>query len=98
MAATESRQDAPVEGEPVSRDGPLTSRSVLVVVVAVVVAVLALLWMAAESHYRSCLAAAEARYPAVPVSAFNTKATGPLKLSFQQERRAAVNDCGRLPL
>lgn len=52
--------------------------------------------LALESRYRSCVTAAEARYPAVPVSAFNTRSTGPVKVSFVAERQRAVDDCGRL--
>lgn len=48
-----------------------------------------------EARYRSCLQKAEAKYPAVPVSAFNTRATGPLKVSFTAERARALDRCGR---
>ena len=48
-----------------------------------------------EARYRSCIASAEARYPAVPVSAFNQQSTGPLKVSFVEERADALDDCGR---
>jgi hypothetical protein len=57
-----------------------------------------LLWLAGEAHYRSCVEAAEARYPAVSVSAFNTRDTGPLKLSYAVERGRAVQACDHLPL
>ena len=57
----------------------------------------AAVWGAMESHYRSCVASAEARFPAVPVSAMNGTETGPLKLSFLTERQEAVESCGRLP-
>ena len=97
MVATENPPDAPVGDPPrASRGSRFTPQIVLAA--AVVVAAIALLWMAGEAHYRGCVEAAQARYPSVPVSAFNTEGTGPLKLSFEQERRAAVNDCGRLPL
>ena len=52
--------------------------------------------IALESRYRSCVSAAQARYPAVAVSAFNTRTTGPLKVSFVEQRQSAVDDCGRL--
>ena len=61
------------------------------------VLMLCLLWGAGESHYRSCVMAAEARFPGVPVSALTTRETGPLKLSFVEERQRAVADCDRLP-
>jgi hypothetical protein len=38
---------------------------------------------------------ADARYPAVAVSAFTGRATGPLKVSFVAERARALDDCGR---
>jgi hypothetical protein len=31
----------------------------------------------------------------VPVSAFTGRATGPLKVSYVEERTAALDDCGR---
>lgn len=37
---------------------------------------------------------AEAKFPAVPVSAFSGKQTGPLKVSFVSERAKAVDECG----
>ncbi|HEX8054874.1 MAG TPA: hypothetical protein VF517_17955 [Thermoleophilaceae bacterium] len=45
---------------------------------------------------RACIESAEARYPAVSVSAFVTRdrsASGPLKLSFVRERQRAVAAC-----
>jgi hypothetical protein len=48
-----------------------------------------------ESRYRSCIARAEAEFPAVPVSSFNQRATGPLKVSFVEERARALDACGR---
>ena len=73
-------------------------RARLTLLVAVVLITIAALWGAMESHYRSCVAAAEARFPAVPVSAVNGEQTGPLKLSFLTERQEAVEECGRLPI
>jgi len=48
-----------------------------------------------EARYRSCIARAEAEFPAVPVSSFNQRATGPLKVSFVEERARALDACGR---
>jgi hypothetical protein len=45
---------------------------------------------------RACIESAQARYPAVSVSAFVTRdraASGPLKLSFVRERQRAVAAC-----
>lgn len=64
--------------------------------IATGVMALSLLLLALESRYHSCVAAAEARYPAVAVSAFTTRSTGPVKVSFVEEREEAVEDCGRL--
>ena len=63
-------------------------------VIAVVVLLLCALMLVGESRYRSCIARAEADYPAVPVSALNSRVTGPLKVSFATERSRALDDCG----
>jgi hypothetical protein len=83
-----------VPGRSASEDGRLR----LAAIVALALITLSVLWGAMESHYRSCVAAAEARFPAVPVSALASRETGPLKLSFVRERQQAVGDCGRLPI
>lgn len=70
----------------------------LALAIAAAVVAVALLWGAMESHYSACVTAAEARFPAVPVSALNGRETGPLKLSFLTERQEAVDECGRLPI
>ena len=75
--------------------GPINWRFVAIVA-AVTIVVLSVFWIAAESHYRSCIAKANAKFPAVAVSAFNGKATGPLRVSFVTERQKAVDDCHRL--
>jgi hypothetical protein len=75
---------------------PRLSRAAwIAVTVGLVLVVLSVVSLALESRYRSCVAAAEARYPAVAVSAFNSRTTGPVKLSYVTERQAAVGDCGR---
>jgi hypothetical protein len=66
--------------------------AVIAAVVLLVCAVLATL----EMRYRSCIARAEAAYPAVPVSAFTTEDTGPLKVSFVELRQRALDRCERL--
>lgn len=63
--------------------------------VAAVIAALSLFWMATESHYSACVEAQVAKYPSVGVSAFNTKATGPIKVAYDAERRKAVGGCKR---
>ncbi len=49
-----------------------------------------------EARYRSCIQRVEAQFPAVPVSALNQRATGPLKVSFSDERARALTGCTRL--
>ena len=63
---------------------------------ALVVLILTAILLVGESRYRSCIARAEAEFPAVPVSAFTGNQTGPLKVSFVEERAQALEDCGRL--
>lgn len=63
--------------------------------VAALIAALSLFWTAAENHYGQCVAAQAAKYPAVPVSAFQTEDTGPLKVAYDSERREAVGKCKR---
>jgi hypothetical protein len=65
-------------------------------IVAVVLLVIAALLSVGEMRYRTCIEKAETEFPAVPVSAFSGRATGPVKVSFVKERADAVNDCGRL--
>ena len=63
-----------------------------------VIALASLVWIGGSANYRSCVEAAEAKYPAVPVSAFVTEdpgEVGPLKVSFVNERTDAVDDCSR---
>jgi hypothetical protein len=64
--------------------------------VAVVLLVVAAILAVGEMRYQTCIQKAEAKFPAVAVSAFNGRATGPMKVSYVKERAAAVNGCGRL--
>jgi hypothetical protein len=77
----------------IRRWGPVAG---LVGVVSVVLSAAALVWMASEAHYRSCVDRASAAFPAVPVSAYvgtDKTAVGPLKVSFVRERAKALDDC-----
>ena len=68
------------------------------IVAGAAIAVLSLVWIGGSENYKSCVEAAEAKYPAVPVSAFVTEdpgEVGPLKVSYVQERADAVDDCSR---
>jgi hypothetical protein len=67
-------------------------------VACLVLSAVALVWMAGEAHYRSCVERANAAFPAVPVSAYvgtDKTAVGPLKVSFVRERTKALGDCHR---
>ena len=65
------------------------------ILVAIGLVVFSIVWMASSLHYRSCIAKAQAKYPAVPVSAFTGKDIGPVKVSFVKERTKAVDNCHR---
>jgi hypothetical protein len=83
-----------VEAQPAvaSQLAPARTGAILAVALLVVSAILAL----GELRYQTCIQKAEAEFPAVPVSAFSGRATGPVKVSFVKERADAVNGCGRL--
>lgn len=63
--------------------------------ISALIAALSVFWMATETHYGQCVDAQVAKYPAIGVSAFNTKSTGPIKLAYDAERRAGVEKCKR---
>ena len=68
----------------------------LVASLAALIAAVGLWRLASETGERACIERAQAKFPAVPVSAFVTKdrsATGPLKVSYIVERQKAVSDC-----
>jgi hypothetical protein len=68
----------------------------LVIAVASVVVAIALWKTAGATDERACVEAAQAKYPAIGVSAFVTRDrrdTGPIKLSFVTERQKAVDAC-----
>ena len=56
-----------------------------------------LLWGASEAHFRGCIEETAARYPPIAVSAFSGEQTGPLKVAYDRERTAALDDCNRAP-
>ena len=57
------------------------------------VATVALWRVGSGLREQACVAKVQSRYPAVPVSAFNTRTTGALKVSFVAERQRALGDC-----
>ena len=68
----------------------------LVIAIASVIAAIALWKSAGATDERACIEAAQAKYPAIGVSAFVTRDrrdTGPIKLSFVDERQNAVDKC-----
>ena len=64
-----------------------------VIALALIAIAVALFSLASQVKYGNCVAAQSAKYPAIGVSAFNTKATGPIKVAYDAERRKAVNSC-----
>lgn len=71
---------------------------IAIVGVALAVAVLLVavgLWRMADSYgEQACLTRVLAEYPAVPVSAYDSpRTTGSLKLSYDAERRKALDEC-----
>ena len=71
------------------------SLTTIAIAAAALVVIVCAILLVAESRYRSCIARAEAEYPAVPVSSFSGENTGPLKVSFVAERARALDACGR---
>ena len=79
----------PKDGEPVERYGRAVRVALLVIPI---IATLALLWIGAESHYRSCVAAAEAANTVQVLQ--DPKGS---MIVGQRARADAVDDCSRLP-
>jgi hypothetical protein len=75
--------------------GARYSPATIAVIAAAVVVIVCAVLVVGEARYRSCIARAEAEYPAVPVSSFTGENTGPLKVSFVNERTRALDECGR---
>lgn len=93
MTSVDEQRDAPNGTAAGSRRRHPVLAWAAVALVAVVV-IFALLFYG-EARYRSCIMRAEAEFPAVPVSSFNARATGPLKVSFVNERSRALESCAR---
>jgi hypothetical protein len=77
------------------RSGPSILSVVAVIIgISAVVAAYSLVRISSADKYAACVSAQVAKYPAIGVSAFNTKETGPIKLAYDVERRNAVsNNC-----
>lgn len=75
-----------------SKSGITTIFTGLVALALIGIAV-ALFSLSSQVKYGNCVAAQSAKYPAIGVSAFNTKATGPIKVAYDAERRKAVEAC-----
>lgn len=69
--------------------GPATA----VIALALIAIAVALFSLASQAKYGNCVAAQSAKFPAIGVSAFNTKTTGPIKVAYDAERRKAVEAC-----
>ncbi len=74
------------------KSGPTTIFTGLIALALIGIAV-ALFSLASQAKYGNCVAAQSAKYPAIGVSAFNTKTTGPIKVAYDAERRKAVDAC-----
>ena len=87
-----------VAGQPTasrrSARGDAQDASRLALPIAAGLAALSLFWMASEQHLQSCVQAAQAKYPAIAVSALTGRQTGPLKVSYVRERAKALEGCG----
>ena len=71
----------------------LATATRIVVIAAAVISSVALWQLGSAAGRQACIADAVGRFPAVPVSAFSGAQTGPLKLSFLNERQKAVAAC-----
>jgi hypothetical protein len=67
--------------------------AVIAIVVCAAVVTVSAVRAVADMRKRTCIEQAEAEFPAVPVSAFSGRETGPVKVSFIKERQEAVDDC-----
>jgi hypothetical protein len=63
---------------------------------ALIAIAIALFLLSNNVSTANCINKAQAQFPTVPVSAFvtaNKRDTGPLKVSFSDQRQAAVKQC-----
>lgn len=63
-----------------------------IVAAALVAIAVALFSLSSAVKQGNCIAEQSAKYPAIGVSAFNTKTTGPIKVAYDAERRKAIAD------
>lgn len=92
MSTPESTSTYRTSGSSSQKSGPATIFTGLIALSLIGIAV-ALFSLSSQVKYGNCVAAQEAKYPAVGVSAFNTKSTGPIKVAYDAERRKAVEAC-----
>ena len=92
MSTPESTSVYRSSGSGSQKSGPATIFTGLIAVAMIAIAV-ALFSLASQAKYGNCVAAQAAKYPAIGVSAFNTKSTGPIKVAYDAERRKAVEAC-----
>ena len=77
------------------RNGIATVLTLLGCLAAIAIAV-ALFQLSSATDRQACIEKAEAKFPALPVTAFLTRdraSVGPLKVSFVKERTAAADKC-----
>lgn len=72
-----------------SKSGLTTVFTGLIALALIGIAV-ALFSLSSQVKFGNCVAAQSAKYPAIGVSAFNTKTTGPIKVAYDAERREAI--------
>ena len=65
----------------------------IITALALIAIAVGLFSVSSQMKYGNCVAAESAKYPAIGVSAFNTKTTGPIKVAYDAERRKAVDAC-----
>lgn len=62
-----------------------------IIALALVGIAVALFSVSSQMKAGNCIAEQSAKYPAIGVSAFNTKTTGPIKVAYDAERRQAID-------
>lgn len=76
-----------------SREGSGAAGTIVtgIIAAALVAIAVALFSLSGAVKNGNCIAEQSAKYPAIGVSAFNTKTTGPIKVAYDAERRKAID-------
>lgn len=72
------------------RSGGIGTIVSAVIALALIAIAVALFSLSSGIKQSACVAEQSAKYPAIGVSAFNTKTTGPIKVAYDAERRKAI--------